>query len=311
MKQTLQVGLLATIIAALLAGVSIAGPDGAAWLGVYTQAVDKDLAAAFNLRTEVGAIVNQVADDSPAARAGIKEDDIIVSFNGSPVVSDKNLADLVAAASPGENVTIAVIRNDSRMDIAVTLGKRDGDKDSHGLAGPNGRAYAYAFGQDDREHGYVGVSLLPISEDLANYFGADGGGVLVDQVEDSSPAQKAGLKVGDVIVEIDGQKVDAPSAVQGLVRDLGKGDHTRFDVIRNRQPLTVDIEAAVRKEDALAFSPGIQWFDDPDNMPQIPGLRRFFGDDNRLDDTDELKTMQDELKALRRELTELKSNLKQ
>jgi S1-C subfamily serine protease len=311
MKRTLRIGLLATVIAALLAGVSIAGPNGKAWLGVHTQAVDKDLAAAFNLKTETGAIVNQVAEDSPAAQAGIKEDDIIVSFNGSPVVSDKDLADLVAAASPGEKSTVTVLRNDNRKDISVTLGTRDEKAESDNSDGPKGRVYSYGFGQDDQEYGYVGVKLLGISEELAKHFGADNGGALVDAVEQDSPAQKAELKVGDVIVAVDGRKVDGPSDVQESVRSLKEGDHTRFDVIRDRQPVTVEIEATVRQGNALALSPGLQWFDDPTNMSQIPGLKRLFEDDSRRASTDELKAMQDELKALRRELTELKSNLKQ
>ena len=124
MKWYGKVGLVVTIV--LLATVSPvwAGSRSTAWLGVYTQSVDSDLADAFALSVDHGAIVNEVVKDSPADEAGLREDDIIISLGSDRIRDDEDLIDLVSDQDPGDEVVLKVLRDGKEKEIKVILGKR-------------------------------------------------------------------------------------------------------------------------------------------------------------------------------------------
>ncbi len=343
MKRYNRVGLMAVV--ALLAAVSlvVAGSRSVAWMGVYTQAVDDDLADAFALPVDYGAIINEVVDDSPAADAGLREDDIIVSFNGIRVRDDDDLTDLVTDADPGDVVVVTVLRGDTRKDIQVELGRRPrytrrfsdfdwfdppkaprlpslprmpnlpGMPKLPGLPG----VYSYSFDFLDDEYAYIGVTLLDISERSAANLGADGYGVLIDDVDEDSPAEKAGLQPGDLIVTVDGEEVYEASDVQEIIRSLDEGDIARIEVVRDRDRSAIEVEVEIHENGRRYGRPDILRLPDlPDidlNIPRMRGLR--YGHSLDLDQfdseefQDQMKNLEKEMKRLKRELSEIKKAL--
>ncbi|MCX6833704.1 MAG: PDZ domain-containing protein [candidate division Zixibacteria bacterium] len=333
MKKHVLFVLMAAFVVVVAFSFALAGSRSTAWLGVSTQEVDEDLAKTFSLPTERGAIINEVVDDSPAERAGLKEDDIIISYDGKVVRDDDDLTDLVSDSRPGDTVSLTIIRDGKEQQIKAELGRRPR---SHGWYGnldhfeapraprmPKMPAlpspvvpdyYTYSSG-DDRP--YIGVSLLEISRKTAESLGSDRSGVLIDDVEKGSPAEKAGLQAGDLIVAMDSEEIFDAEDVREIVADKDEGDTVRIAYLRNRQKSTVDVTLAF-DEDGRSFGrSGVYRMPDLPDIdiltPKLKGLH--YGrswDSDRFDSEefqDEMKGLQDELKKLKIELQELKKSL--
>jgi len=320
-----KVGLVATIV--LLATVSLvwAGSRSTAWLGVYTQSVDADLAEAFALMVDHGVIVNEVIKDSPADEAGLREDDIIISLDGDRIRDDEDLIDLVSDQDPGDEVVLIIFRDGKEKEIKVVLGKRPRSwrrhDDSRWFSSPRAprapKAYSYYFDSFDHEYPYVGVTLLEVSKRTAESLGADGFGVLIDDVEEDSPAEKGGLMPGDLIVAIDGEEVYEPSDVRDIIRSLDEGDVARVEIVRNHDRVTLEVEVKLDGGGTFYGGPGFLRLSDPPDIdfsfPKMKGLR--FGHNSDLDYFyskefhEEMEELEKEMARLKKELRSLKKSL--
>jgi membrane-associated protease RseP (regulator of RpoE activity) len=244
--------------------------SGGSFLGVYAEDVSKDNMGRYNLREVRGVGITQVAKDSPAQKAGLRKDDVILRFDGENVTSTRKLTRLVSEVAPDQTVRLAISRGGAEQEVSVTIAKRNesinagegfralqGMPDLRGLMapeGPGGNVWkwegpgqggdmVFAFGNNRR----IGVSTMQLTKQLAEYFGiADGQGVLVTSVADDSPAAKAGIKAGDVITAIDGEKVDGAGDVARGINKKKEGDVT-LTVIRKGNQRTIPVTPNVVK----------------------------------------------------------------
>jgi serine protease Do len=167
------------------------------WLGVEIQEVTPELAQSFGLPKPEGALVASVEKDSPAAKAGIKRGDVIVKFNGKEVHEQHELPELVAETPIKKSVPIEVIRGAKHMTLDVTVGQL---KESE---------MASAGGEEQPGSGW-GLQVGEITPDIAREFNLQGEkGVVVKQVKPDSPGAEAGLEQGDVILEVNHDKVNS------------------------------------------------------------------------------------------------------
>ena len=323
------------ITAALLMGL-VAAPLNAkptkksnAWLGVYTQSVDRDISDAFELDIDYGAIVNEVLGDSPADEAGIKDGDVIISFDGQKVWDQDDLLDFIEEKKAGASVALELIRDGKSVTVNVELGNRPRSRGlfSRSPRAPKANSRNYVFfdrGHDNnhkyRKHknGYVGVSLTPLSDQLADYFGAKSDvGVLITEVSDDSPAEKAGLKAGDVIIAIGKEEISDYSDVKEIVGESDKGDKLTFTILRNKRQQKIEVEVSESEESSF----GYRFFSGPDiaiipDIPAIPDIyipkakgrfNRFNRDHNSFFDYDEFLEDMGEFKE---EMAEFKKEMK-
>ena len=245
--------------------------SGGSFLGVYTEDVSKENMGRYNLREVRGVGITQVAKDSPAEKAGLRKDDVILRFDGDNVTSSRKLSRLVSEVAPDQTVRLTISRGGSEQEVSVTIGKRNesintgegfrvlqGMPDLRGLITPEGRGgnvwkwegpeqggdgMVFAFGNNRR----IGVSTMQLTKQLADYFGiADGQGVLVTSVAEDSPAAKAGIKAGDVITAIDGEKVDGAGDVARGINKKKEGDVT-LTIIRKGNQRTITVTPNVVK----------------------------------------------------------------
>jgi membrane-associated protease RseP (regulator of RpoE activity) len=259
--------------------------SGGSFLGVYAEDITRENMARYGMREARGVGITQVIQDSPADKAGLKKDDVIVRFDGDNVTSVRKLNRLVAEVAPDQTVKLNISRSGGEQEVAVTIGKRNDAfntmehfKGLEGLKGldklqgldqlrdleksmppganvwkwegqgPGKDGMIFAFGN----HRRIGVSTMQLTGQLAEYFGiGDGKGVLVTSVSDDSPAAKAGLKAGDVITAIDGEKVDGAGDLARGINKKKDGDVT-LTVIRNKNQRTV----TVTPKDAPVPQPG-------------------------------------------------------
>lgn len=191
------------------------------WLGVLIQDVTRDLAEPFGLPHPVGALVSQVLPDSPAEAAGLQAGDIILAFDGVEVPTSSNLPPLVGATKVDVTVDVEVLRDGERQTIAVTLAELPDDETSFAASGRPAPPAA------DR----LGLVIKAVPNDQRELLGIDDGGVLVDRVE-TGPAERGGLRAGDVILALGNDAITGPAAFERMVQALPAGQSVAMLVQR-------------------------------------------------------------------------------
>lgn len=208
---------------------------------------------------EAGVRIEDVDRDSPAAKAGLREGDIVVEFDGERVRSARQFARLVEESVPGRQVTMAVRREGQQQTLQVTPEDRalawgiDGDRIGREIArgmrnleprlrqfriDPPGLSFDWDWDMvPGSPRGRLGVQIDSLTPQLAEYFGVKDGGVLVSSVASGSAAEKAGLRAGDVITSIDGDRVrDYDDLMRGL---RGKTGEITIGIVRDKQETTL------------------------------------------------------------------------
>ena len=166
-------------------------------LGVTVQPVTADMAQSLGLASAKGALVSQVEDGSPAARAGVKQGDVITEFNGKQIADSNQLRNDVASTTPGSSVSLQVIRNGRTESLQAKLGELATTRDRSGAP------------SEHRGEGRYGMSVEPLTPDLADEVGVPRStqGVVVTDIDPSGMAADNDIQEGDVIEKVDGHAV--------------------------------------------------------------------------------------------------------
>jgi serine protease Do len=181
------------------------------WLGVNIQSIDEDLAQSLGLKSDKGALVAAVTDNSPAASAGFARGDVIVRFDGNDVEKLTDLTRMVADKAPGSDAKVVVLRDGKEKTIDVAIGEMPGQEQ------------AVAMTDQPADHGdtpRLGVVLAQLTPDAREQLNLpeSAHGVVVTEVQPGSPAADKGLQPGDLIVEADRTQVKNPAMVAEAVR---------------------------------------------------------------------------------------------
>jgi len=190
------------------------------WLGVQIQAVTEEIAESLGLKNSHGALVAGVVKESPAESAGFKTGDVILSFDGRTVPESRRLPRMVAETDVGKKVAVVIWRNGKRENLTVQLGELE-KVDQAALTTPEESAPKEKGGQAFKE---LGLSLSPLNKELADRFELEEGvnGLVVVDVDDDSNASEKGLQPGDIIVEINQEKVKTLDDVRKQVEKADK-----------------------------------------------------------------------------------------
>jgi serine protease Do len=182
------------------------------YLGVYIQNVTPDIAKAFNLNHNTGALIGDVQPDTPGARAGLKKGDVVVGLNGTPVKDADDLRLRISETAPGTNVSLQLMRDGRAQDVKVTLGEL-----------PEKSASTNEPGGNSTSGGLQGVEVQALTPDIAQQLQAPSGtsGVVVSSVDESSPAAAAGLQRGDIIEEVNHKAVGSVGQYKQAVSAAG------------------------------------------------------------------------------------------
>jgi predicted metalloprotease with PDZ domain len=209
------------------------------YLGVMVSSLSQELEEESGVSH--GVVVAETVKNKAAEKAGIKKGDIILYFNGEKIRRPANLVDAVRDCTAGDKVAVKLSRGGKEKTVNVTLDKykprlawvgKDGNRNFFNLAGG----------------AYLGVRMLDLNEDLAAYFDVkEDGGALITQVEKDSPAEKAGLKAGDVITSVNGENIKEPGDVGNIISELDEGDKVALQVIRHKKKKDFNAELAERE----------------------------------------------------------------
>lgn len=248
------------------------------YLGVQTQEVTKENFSKFGLASVRGVAVEKVLDNSPAQAAGLQAGDVIVRFENEEITSVRKLTRLISEVAADHQVKITVLRSNSEQDITATLGKRPMPKFENGsfamtapmarlgelkdlpamppmgdlpktlmAPGVEGKAFTWTAGSGRQ----IGIGVMSLTKQLAVHYGVDGG-LLVNDVRENSPAAKAGLKAGDIIIEAEAKAVKGDLDLIRTINEKKDGD-VAITYVRDGKRQTVNVTPEASKDGGFLF----------------------------------------------------------
>ena len=239
--------------------------DGSSWLGVETQEVTSEKAKDLKVSADHGVFVGKVLPDSPASKAGLKDNDVVTEINGQRVEGTAQFRRMIREIPAGRAVQLSVWRDGKQQTITATLGKAEERHNTLMKASPQAFAFRvpqmpnipdvpgfeWNGGMLPGGKARLGIDAEDLGGQLGTYFGApDGEGILVRSVNSDSPAEKAGVKAGDVITSFNGDRIRSAAELREKLAGVEAGKTVRLGVLRNKSnvTLTVELPAPVSKE---------------------------------------------------------------
>jgi serine protease Do len=222
------------------------------YLGIGVAEIDAQRAKTLKLAEERGVEITRVEPDSPAEKAGLKAGDVVLEYNGQRVEGTEQFMRLVRETPPGRKVTLLISREGTTQTVTATIGRR---RMPAGPLGPDFEANMERLRESlrhlrielDAPRAFVswrssmlGIEAESLTQQLAEFFGVKEG-VLVRSVMRNTPAEKAGLKAGDVITKVDGEAVRTPAQVASRLRASRSKETIPLTVVRNRQEMTLSV----------------------------------------------------------------------
>jgi serine protease Do len=224
--------------------------SGGSWLGVSIADVTSERAKELNMKEETGAEIKAVLPGSPAEEAGLKKGDVVLEYQGTRVEGAMQLTRMVRETPPGRTVTLKTLRDGETRTVRVKVTEHEGREHERffrkrieipPIEMPEIEMPEIPFLESIPSSFRLGVSVENLGEQLGEYFGVkDGEGVLVRSVKKGSPADAAGLRAGDVIVKVDGEKVSDSADLRSGLRDH-RGKTFPLTIVRDRRGQSVTV----------------------------------------------------------------------
>jgi serine protease Do len=223
---------------------------GGTYLGVNLAEIDANRAKELKLKEDYGVEITRVEENSPAEKAGVKAGDVVLEYNGQRVEGMEQFGRMVRETPPGREVKLTVGRNGMTQTLMAVLGSR-----KYRLSGNFPQGFTIPeFHMPDIPQIFttlrspmLGVEAESLGSQLAVYFGVKEG-VLVRSVLDNTPAQKSGIKAGDVITKVDGTAVTTPSELSSAVRAANGKKTYAIELVRDRKAVSVSVTVEDRSE---------------------------------------------------------------
>ncbi len=274
-----------------------AGPTGRSYLGVDIKDVTTDRLAALKLKEEKGAEITMVDADAPAGKAGLKTGDVILQFGDTAVESEEQLRRLIRETPPGRTVSLGISRDGNPMKVSVQLADHAKLARRVLVPPPPSLPDMPDFNRMDipgnvivfrNTSALLGVQTENLTKQLGDFFGVKNGeGVLVRSVDKNSPAEKAGLKAGDVIVKVGDERLNDRADLSRTLRNYRQGGKLNLGVVREKREQNITVEVPERKgrDSSRNFDNEEIWslMDGIDNLePQIESAELLAEDANNL-----------------------------
>ena len=199
-------------------------------LGVQVQTVSPEMAKAFGMSEPRGALIADVHPGSPAEKAGLKREDIIIEYNNHPIKEMNELPRLVAATPPGTKTSVKVLRKGKEITLPITVTQLKEER----LARES---------EEAEDESTIGLVVEDIDPRLARRFGLkEDKGVVVVNVVSGSAAEDAGIRRGDIILEVNGKEIEDAKAFQKIMSDQPKKSFVRFLIRREGRTLFLAVQ---------------------------------------------------------------------
>ena len=207
------------------------------WIGVTIQELTPELSQKFGLKKSNGALVSDVAKDSPAAKAGIIRGDVILEFNGKEVKDVSSLRNMVAQSKTGSEVSMKILRSGKEYTVKVIIVE---------MPREIAEVVPSQLPNDSEAEALTGLTVMDLTKEIARQLGLykDEKGVVVVKVEPGSPADEAEIKKGDIIKEIDRKKVDNLGDFNRIASNIKKDETVLLFINRGGKRFYVILKAS-------------------------------------------------------------------
>lgn len=200
------------------------------WLGIMIQDITPELAESFGVKESKGVIVADVVKDGPADTAGIKRGDVVTTLNGKEIENAHALSRFVAATAPGTQATLQVMRDGKTRDIKIAIGTMPEETSTE---------------KAETKESMWGITVQNITPEISQRFGWDENerGAVISEVQPGSPAAEARLRAGDLIKEVNRQKIQNVRDYNQAVQKPKKGESVLLLVKRGQNTFYVALKA--------------------------------------------------------------------
>ena len=287
------------------------------WLGVHVKDIPER--RLNNLKLEYGLEVIKVYKDSPAEEAGLQVEDILLKINDTPLEKVSNLSDIIGNMDIDDKVKISYIRNGEELEAAAIMSKRD-----RKIIVLDGKHKDLRYFASHEKHAWLGVSTTKLTNQLRQFFNVpDYLGVLVKEVKEDSPAEKSGIKAGDIIIRVDRREIEDHNDLIRAINRYDPGEEVEIKIIRDKSEETIKVTLeegngriqqhfSVHPENFEVYVPEME-FDIPEMHIRVPEI-----DAKSLEEMEELEEriseeveihsdeLNEELEKLEEELEKLK-----
>jgi C-terminal processing protease CtpA/Prc len=313
-------GIAAFLLLVGLSGSALAQDRDVPWLGVVTQSLSDELREGLDFRGE-GVLVSRVVDGGPADRAGVERGDVIASVDGRAIRTPQELTRTIRDSRVGQEISMVVMRDGRRRTLDVRLGHRPEDvpgadtdvlerlpRDLDLETVPRVPRGEGGFVMRGMGRGRLGVRVEDMNDDLGSYFESDGGALVVEVLKDT-PAQRAGLKAGDVITRVGDEKITSADDLVEALRGAPAGS-VSLTVSRKGQERTLEARLEESPRSLRTLRPGRDMMvlrprDRRVVSPRTPEARREFRDESEM--REEIRRLREELRDLQQKLNQLEN----
>jgi serine protease Do len=241
--------------------------SGQGWLGVGITEVNAEKVKELKLPAERGVLLGKIVPESPAAKAGLQESDVITEVNGQRIEGAEQFRRIIREIPAGRAAQFTIWRDGHSQTLSVTLGK-SGPRHMINRVAPAAPG-SFAFQMPDMpQMGEIlgngpwfstgprlGIDAENLDGEFGNFFGApEGEGILVRGVFPDSPASKAGLKVGDVITSVDGERIRSVGELREKLGEKNEAKSVKLGLIRNKAALSLSVEIPAAAEKKVHHS---------------------------------------------------------
>jgi serine protease Do len=242
---------------------------GSSWLGVETTEVTADKVKQLKLPAEHGALLGKIVPESPAAKAGLRENDVVLEINGQRIEGTAQFRRMIREIPAGRATQLTIWRDGRSQNVNVILGKSEARlaiQQPQGMPGNfkfrmpelpelpdmSGLAELRNFSISTGGQPKLGIDAEDLQGDFGNFFGApEGEGILVRGVFPDSPAAKAGLKVGDVITSVDGDRIRGVGDLREKMLNKHETTSLKIGLLRNKSEMSITVELPETKHKDL------------------------------------------------------------
>jgi len=214
------------------------------WLGVQIQSVNTRIAEKYALKDEAGVLITKVEKESPAEKAGLKNNDVLLEYDGKILKDADGLIEQVQKSKPGDKVKLVILRDKDKKNITAVIGEKPKHMENNFNFSQNfPKGFPFTTHMNRAK---IGVELIELNPELGEYFGSPTKkGMLVKKVQKDSPGDKAGIKPGDVIVGIGKESVEDLHDITSAMKDYKKGEKAELSIIRKGAEMKIPVEIEI------------------------------------------------------------------
>jgi len=235
---------------------------GGGWLGVGVSEVNSTKMKELKLPEERGALLGNIVPDSPAAKAGLKKNDVVTEINGQRIEGSEQFRRMIREIPSGRKASLTVWRDGLSQTITATIGKPESLHMNHmnsvhefpgnfsfNMPDLSGLENLHAMTLLSPGRPLLGIDAENLTGEFGKFFGApEGEGVLVRSVFSNSPAAAGGVKVGDVIVSMDGERIHNASELREKLLTKKESQTLKLGIVRNKAEISLSVELPHRDD---------------------------------------------------------------